>query len=218
MQSHQIQVQKTAHYYTYGSLNSKTKAIFFVFHGYGQLASKIIHKFDNFEEEEVFVVAPEGLSRFYFGGFTGKVGASWMTKADREQEIEDYCRYIQQVYDGYVNDFPEAARIHLLGFSQGGVTATRFLLLQKPQNIFSLILWGSDIPPDLDYKKNKAFLDAIQLHWIYGKQDQFLTEDRIVQLKKRFEQFGLAPKITTFEGKHEIDRPTLTSLKKSLTL
>ncbi len=93
--SHKTTVQKTAHYYTYGNLGPKVKHFWIVCHGYGQLASKIIHKFSNFDPDENFILAPEGFSRFYWQGFGGAVGASWMTKADRLDEIHDYCQYLQ---------------------------------------------------------------------------------------------------------------------------
>ena len=89
MQSHKIKFPCTAHYYTIGTPSDKIKRVFFVLHGYGQLASQIIHKFDAVMEDTL-IVAPEGLSRFYWNESKGIVGASWMTKKDRLDEIEDY--------------------------------------------------------------------------------------------------------------------------------
>ena len=37
-------------------------------------------------------MAPEGLSRFYLEGFSGKVGATWMTREDRLNDIDNYLR------------------------------------------------------------------------------------------------------------------------------
>jgi predicted esterase len=107
---------------------------------------------------------------------------------------------------------PKNAKIILLGFSQGGATAMRWLLKKLPERIDSVQLWGCDIPPDLDYKSANDFISKKKLFWIYGNKDPYLNEDRAEQLKKRFEQFQLNPEILTFEGGHEIDRKLLFEL------
>ena len=45
MQKHQIIVPKTAKYFTLGELNENTETVWFVIHGYGQLAEYFIKKF-----------------------------------------------------------------------------------------------------------------------------------------------------------------------------
>jgi hypothetical protein len=60
-----------------------------VTHGYGQLAKTFIRRFEPIMDAQTLVVAPEGLSRFYWGGFDGPVVASWMTREDRLDEIAD---------------------------------------------------------------------------------------------------------------------------------
>ena len=49
MQAHQIKFPRTAHYYTLGNPSKSTKKFFIVLHGYGQLASQIIHKFKDLD-------------------------------------------------------------------------------------------------------------------------------------------------------------------------
>ena len=92
MQTHQIKFPRTAHYYTHGAAPVDCQHLLFVLHGYGQLASKMIYKFDQLDANYL-VVAPEGFSRFYWNEKRGIVGASWMTKLDRLEEIEDYSNY-----------------------------------------------------------------------------------------------------------------------------
>src|SRR5690606_24237990 len=116
MQTHHIPVMRSARYYTLGELNAKTSHVYIALHGYGQLASSIIHKFDDLIDGQVFVIAPEGLSRFYWDGMTGQVGASWMTKEDRNLEIEEYCDFLQSIYAHFFPKIPTHAQIHLLGF------------------------------------------------------------------------------------------------------
>ena len=93
---------KTARYYLAGSPSGKTKNIWIVIHGYGQLAGKFIQQFEFLINDETVVIAPEGLSRFYTGSATGElIGAGWMTKEERDNEIKDYIISLttNKVYD-----------------------------------------------------------------------------------------------------------------------
>jgi hypothetical protein len=83
LKQHTIQTTKTARYYTLGELNTSTEEIVFVFHGYAQLAKEFIQNFTIIESQTRFIIAPEGLNKFYFRGLGGKAGASWMTKEDK---------------------------------------------------------------------------------------------------------------------------------------
>ena len=205
-----LKVEKTARYYTLGKYEN-CKVFYFALHGYGQQAERLIKKFDQLPEDS-FVVAPEALSRFYWDEKSGQTGASWMTKDDREFEIEDYCNYLQTVYEHYLSIVPDNCKIVLLGFSQGGATAMRWLVLNRPEKIDALQLWGCDIPADLDYKSAQEYLSDKKIYWIYGLNDPYINAERAEQLKKRFYQFELSPKIIQFEGAHEIDRKILGSL------
>ena len=126
MKKHKILFEKTAHYATIGEPGEHVKYLWLVCHGYGQLASLIIHKFDGFDTSEHFILAPEGLSRFYWNRTApNPVGSSWMTMVDRLDEIADYTRYIKMLYDEYVPQMAENVKIILFGFSQGCATQTR---------------------------------------------------------------------------------------------
>ena len=88
--SHYIKTQKTARYFVLGNPGAQTKVIWFVLHGYGQLAERFISKFQSLVDDYTVVVAPEALHRFYATGNSGRIGASGMTKEDRENDILDY--------------------------------------------------------------------------------------------------------------------------------
>ena len=82
--SHHLSVEKTARYFTMGEGKANCQYLWIVLHGYGQLASSVIKRFKTLDPDKHFVLAPEGLSRFYWGeGFGGKAVASWMTSEDR---------------------------------------------------------------------------------------------------------------------------------------
>ncbi|WP_261990367.1 hypothetical protein [Hymenobacter sp. BT188] len=65
-QEHRLTVARTARYYQLGELTERTRHIWFVCHGYGQLAAYFIRHFAVLTEaNDTVIIAPEGLSRFY---------------------------------------------------------------------------------------------------------------------------------------------------------
>ena len=110
-----------------------TAAIFGVLNIFGlcctdqNVGEQMIYKFSDFDLEEHFVVAPEALHRFYEKNFGGPVVASWMTKRDRDLDIQDNGEYLSKLYTQFTNRLPEDAQKIILGFSQGGLIAYRWL-------------------------------------------------------------------------------------------
>ena len=89
MQEHHLAVAKTARYYSLGEPGPATRQLWFVCHGYGQLAGRFLRHFEPLDDGSRVIVAPEGLSRFYLSESPAerRVGASWMTREDRLVEI-----------------------------------------------------------------------------------------------------------------------------------
>ena len=210
--NHHTSVPRTAHYSTLGTAGKHIKHIWIACHGYGQLASKFITKFEEVLDEETFVVAPEGLSRFYFGGnFSGEVAASWMTKGDRLHEINDQCNWLDIIYDKYVPQMSDEVQITIMGFSQGVATAFRWVQSRcRPCN--NLIAWAGRIPEDVNYKEIQEYIDAKDIYFVYGLQDQFLTEQRVTFFRTEMKELGLKVEETSFDDKHVVHRPTLKEL------
>ena len=203
MQHHAIKIEKTAHIYTLGTVSKKTKYLWFVTHGYGQLASNIIHKFEHFDNEQHVIIAPEALNRFYWDMHKGIVGASWMTKQDRLDEIDDYCRFLSQIYDQYTKQLDNNCQIIFLGFSQGTATLLRWILRGMPR-FNHLIMWGGILPEDLDYQPFIPYFDNKKLHFICGNEDEFVTQKHLDWNLDFAQQQGLNLNYHPFEGKHEI--------------
>ncbi|MBL4653973.1 MAG: hypothetical protein JKY53_14090, partial [Flavobacteriales bacterium] len=125
MEEHSIQITKTGRYFSLGSLSKKTTSVWIVCHGYGQLANYFLRNFNVLEDENTYIVAPEGFHRYYLNGFSGRVGASWMTKEDRLSDIDDYVNYLDRVYKSIFSKIDRKnATVNVLGFSQGGATTT----------------------------------------------------------------------------------------------
>jgi predicted esterase len=214
MQKHHIQVQRTARYFTLGTLNEETTDIWFVLHGYGQSAEYFIQKFNTLNNGKTFIVAPEALSRFYLKGFSGRVGATWMTREERETEIQDYINYLNTLYDAIIDsEAKKALKINVLGFSQGTATASRWVMNQHLK-YDRLVLWagyfGNGIQDVIDPQK----LIGKEVFLCYGKADEFLQQIDVSQYEQDIKQAIPHLQIFTFEGGHTIDEALLGKMFK----
>lgn len=216
MNEKNITVSKSARYYTLGEISEKTEEVWFVCHGYGQLAKYFLKKFDIISTANNFIVAPEALNLFYTQGFYGRVGASWMTKEKREEEILDYTNYLEQVYhDVFSNINSPNIKINVLGFSQGTATACRWVIKKKIK-IDNLILWADKFPHDIDYSIEKDFINSFNSYFVIGDKDEFLTIEKIEEHKIELEKLGIKTKLISYQGKHEIPGEELKKVKEMI--
>jgi predicted esterase len=216
MKKYHIKVSRTARYFTLGELNEKTKTVWFVCHGYGQLAEYFIRNFEVLDLETNFIIAPEALSRFYLEGFSGRVGAAWMTKEERDSEIEDYVQYLNELYFSILKEkHLEKINIHVLGFSQGVPAACRWVA-DGEIKFDKLILWAGIFPPDMNtdfqFTADHLLKDK-QTYIVYGNQDPFLKEEHLEEIKT-FEKIKPDLKVLIFEGKHELNGSVLKEISK----
>lgn len=210
-----IEVPRTARYFSMNDRTADTRFVWLVFHGYGQLAEYFIKHFEELNAEENTIVAVEGLSRFYVDGLTGRVGASWMTKDERELEIKDQSSYINAVMeDCDIDPKDENIKLVVLGFSQGTATAIRWMANNgiRPHQ---LIMWAGSFPHDVDAEQHSDIFKRLSMHYAYGNEDQFLKdvdmETKLAEMKKT----GMNISTWTFKGKHVMDRPTLAKIVHS---
>jgi predicted esterase len=68
-----------------------------------------------------------------------------------------------------------------------------------------LILWAGLFPPDMDFEKGNRLLKDKKIIEVLGKQDQFITEDKVAEMIKLNQLLNLNPTIIEFDGKHEIN-------------
>lgn len=211
MSVHSLKVQRTAHYHQLGNPGKHITRLIIACHGYGQAADKFIQKFDQLNDGQTLIVAPEALSKFYFNSMSGVVGASWMTKEHREDEITDYLNYLTQLQQQITPQLNKELEVTLFGFSQGGATISRYAILAKP-TFHRLIIWASDFAHDIDFKSANNLLQTKQIYWVIGNEDQFITE----KIKEKYLTFAKEQQIpyslVEFEGKHHIKREVLGKL------
>jgi predicted esterase len=202
MQELYFSFQQTRRYYQ-SELEGK-QHILIALHGYGQLAQFFFRKFTSLPENWG-VLVPEAPHRFYLAGSSGRVGASWMTKEWRHQDIAENNAFLGQLIVKIKETYPLAS-LHLLGFSQGGATAAR-LFQSIPTNFEQLILWASIFPPDI--QKND-FPKVRKLQFVMGKQDPYFDLGQQQIVLNEYRELGFD--IHTFEGGHDIDTITLEGL------
>ncbi len=216
MDEHHLPVGRTARYYTLGPIGAATRQVWFVCHGYGQLAERFLRRFELLDDGARLIVAPEGLSRFYLSDSPGerRVGASWMTREDRLHEIDDYVRYLDAVCATLLERIDRPGlRITALGFSQGSATVSRWASLgQAP--IDHVVLWGGELPPDLDLAAARHRLGAVRFTVAYGAADQFVTDKVAAAIAARLREHALEHRVRRFEGGHELNLALLQDLAR----
>lgn len=212
-----LTVQRTAKIAQLGELNHQTKNVWIVVHGYGQLVERFINKFDVLIDETTAVVMPEALQRFYLGGTGGKIGASWMTKEERESDINDNHFYLDQVLKSIKSEVLPDCKIHILGFSQGTATACRWMAHNKLKPT-SLTLWAGMWPLDVDTVALNELLTETKVIMVLGNQDEYAQSEMLKKQQELVLQWGVKASTLLFEGKHTINQEALLKLKDKINL
>jgi predicted esterase len=202
-------VEKTTRYYSNVPENNKLNSLWIVIHGYAQLAREFIEEFEFLSDAKALIIAPEGLSRFYF---KNKIGASWMTKEDRLNEINDYVNYLDKIYAEVNNRYElSASKINLLGFSQGVHTAVRWFI--KSKNKFdNLFLCSSDFPKDADFIKLINKLNDSKLYYLFGDKDEVISREKFNESLDLLRFHAVPLRKIIFEGKHNIDMESISAV------
>jgi predicted esterase len=209
--AHHLTVTRTARYFVAGA-EAGAREVWFVLHGYSQLAAGFLRWFEPAVRPGRLIVAPEALSRAYFEEKQARrVGASWMTREDRESEIEDYVRYLDQLADEVIGSLPPGPRIEVHGFSQGCATAGRWATYGR-HSLNRLVLWGGTAPPDLDLERLRSNLRSAPIVLTVGDRDPFVTAEHVRAEEARLRGIGLTVESRPFPGGHSVDRTMLTAL------
>ena len=222
MVEHHLAVTRTARYFSVGGEGNGAEAVrdlWIVCHGYGQLAAKFLEPFVPLETPWRRIVAPEGLSRFYLDrsrvgvNTQAGVGATWMTREDREHEIEDQISYLDALLDRLQ---PEAAapgvRLRILGFSQGVATVTRWLVRGRRVRADELILWAGSVPADVDLSVLANRLAGAPVVFAVGTRDELAPWAAADVEVGRFTAAGIHARLVTFQGGHRLDNATLAAM------
>ena len=217
MQEHHLSVTRTARYFTLGDPSGGVAEVWFVCHGYGQLAGRFLRHFEPLADGTRLLVAPEALSRFYLEDMAvpasgRKVGATWMTREDRLSEIDDYVRYLDVLHaEVFARVERASVTLHLFGYSQGTATACRWAA-RGAARVDRLILWAGEVPPDLDLAGAAERLRRLRLLFVLGRKDEYITPKIVAREEERLRSHGIPFEVKWFEGGHEIDAELLKEL------
>ncbi|MDR0801852.1 hypothetical protein [Fluviicola sp.] len=182
------------------------KHIVYVLHGYGQLIEYFCLKFTGVQTDNTLFVFPEGRHRFYLKGTSGKVGASWMTREWREEDIRLNLLSLNLLHREISQNY-QAEKITVLGFSQGGATAARWLAYGNV-TCDHFISWASVYPPDLAIDKHS--LIAKKCTFVLGTEDEYFPASEQDALIADYQLKGI--QTVRFEGKHDIHKETLINI------
>lgn len=213
---HHLAVERTARYWTLGRAEGATD-VWIVLHGYKQLARRFLRRFEPIDAPGRLIVAPEALSRFYVSaesgrhGSTSVVGATWMTREDREVEIRDYVGYLDRLAEHILRQTGPAPELTVLGFSQGVATATRWVTSGAVAPA-RLILWGDFTPPDLDLVQAREALASVDVTMVRGRTDRALSPRLGAEEVVRLRDAGISWETVEYDGGHDIHAETLRGL------
>lgn len=184
-----------------------------VLHGFGQLAADFLLPFAAIAGPTRAIVAPEALNKFYHvSRATGqregqRVGATWMTREDRDAEIADYVTYL----DGVAETFGRGRPLTVLGFSQGVSTLMRWIV-RGAHPVARVIVWAGEIPADVDLVAHRARFPAAGVEVVIGSVDEYATWINLEGMQERFADAAIPVGVRIFDGGHRLDRETLLSL------
>lgn len=225
---HHLTVQRTARYFCIGTASAHVRELWVVCHGYGQLAAQFAGSFEAIAAPSRLVVVPEALSRFYLDRTLGavdpppRVGATWMTREDRESEIADHVAYLDELYDAVRSQLDPLkrsavgghVRLRVLGFSQGVATVGRWMAYgrARPDDV---ILWAGSFPQDVELGPLSHRLGSASVTLVVGTRDELASWANAETQLQRFIAAGIAARLISFEGGHRLDGATLVSVAAS---
>ncbi len=216
MEEVHLRVKRTARYYLLTDESVPITEIWLVAHGYGQLAQYFIRHFKCLLRPGVLIIAPEALSRFYLDGLSGRVGASWMTKEDRLNEINDYIEYFSQVYQHVCKKKSIAThRLYVLGFSQGVPAVCRWIA-ESTYPIAAIICWAGFFPQDMTWNTDMKNRFAVPVYMVYGSEDSYIKIDELNKLHEFTKQLQLNTRHVIFSGGHSLHEDTLLRVANEL--
>ena len=213
---HNISFEFSSSYITYNKLTDKTENIWIVFHGYGQLSKHFIRRFDVLEGDKNYIIAPQGLSKFYVDEDYKNVGASWLTKEDRGSDLLNQQKYLIRLMDELKSkiDFSKI-KTNLFGFSQGVSALTR-LLMNYNMKVNNVIIWAGWVPDEF-FNINKDVLKDTNLFFVVGNKDKYYNNPIIKGYIEKFKK-TLNKEIDyfVFDGGHIVDRKVLKKINEKL--
>ena len=169
------------------------------FHGYGETAEEELNRLRTIPGIEHWnVVSVEALHRFYRRRFT-EVGASWMTRENRELAIANNIRYISSVVTRVMAEHRPETSLIMTGFSQGVAMAFRAAATVS-RRVSGIIACGGDVPPELEASELARIPTVLIGH---GSRDEWYTAEKVRADEQRLRAARIGVQIHTSDAGHE---------------
>lgn len=213
--------QRTARYAMLGAEPAQASRVWFVLHGYAQLAPRFLRPFGGVVPADTCIVAPEGLSRFYVdlpqrdGSHLQRVGATWMTREAREDDIADTLAWLETMYADVMMIAAAETPVGVLAFSQGVATATRWIA-QGTVAPAAFIAWAGSPAHDTDERALAHKLAAGDVTLVCGDQDALVTHAQRDATLARLREWQPRSTLVSYAGGHQLDGAILAPLLDSL--
>lgn len=178
------------------------RTVVVVLHGLGQRAGDLARQLQPAATPGTVLVLPEGLSRSLPRPGAARAGASWSTGEDEPHDLHDNLRWLSDLALELDRRWPDARRV-LVGFSQGGLTASRWLA-HAPRPWTRVVLWGSAVARDVDLAAFRAGLADAELVVAVGDADPYVTPEAAASVRARLDGGGLPWRLHRYAGAHEI--------------
>jgi predicted esterase len=193
------------------------REVWYVLHGQAMGARQILGMARSLDDGTRLLVAPEALNRHYIGpavATNAPMGATWMTRAQREWDVADYVAYLDDVHERMRHRFAgPTAPVTVLGFSQGGAAAVRWVAtgMLRPAH---LIIWESSLPPEVDYRAMMARQPGLRVTYVCGTRDKFITPKVLDAQHRILADAGVPFEAIMFEGGHRLDDAVLRRVSR----
>lgn len=185
------------------TIDNGADKVLVVLHGYGQLAKFFIKKFEHLKEYDILAIQAPNL--FYLNGFSGRVGANWMTKENREEAILCQRKILLAVKE-YVADKYQS--VSLCAFSQGVATGSRWIMWDLI--LFDrVLLYAGEIAPEAFDWFAQNNLERIR--YVVGNEDEFFSSEKVDAYQKKLNSVGIPIELEKVVGTHSIDKEIVKS-------
>ena len=189
-------------YSTLNLLSSKTKNVWFVCHGIGHLSRYFIKHFNELNNEENYIIAPQAQSKFYIAPKMKHVGACWLTREQTKKETNNVINYFNEILA--FENIPSTCNLIFLGFSQG-VSVVMRLIAKSKLKFNKLILYSGKIPIELTKNDFKHIDNKSEVYLVYGTKDSYLDKNTIKAEQKKAEELFNNVSTINFDIAHEIN-------------
>jgi predicted esterase len=183
------------------------------FHGYGETADammanlRAIGRSGSLTSDRWCLVSVQALHRFYTR--QQDVVASWMTRQDRELEIEANTAYVWSVVRAVEQEYHARRPLVFVGFSQGVAMAYRAAVAGDCDG---LIVLAGDVPPDI--ASDASSLPKVLLG--RGRRDEWYTEQKAAADLDVLRGGGVDVTEHVFDAGHEWDATVVAAAQQFL--